>query len=258
MTIDDAAHPEVRRVLDVLGSRAATPRTVLLDDGDSIERACVAGIRIETLLATARHDDEAARLHERSVGARRAIVSDAVMRRLAPRDNAPRVLALARAPRPARWRDIMAATGDVVVLDGVRITGNIGAIVRSAGALGASGVVLVDSGLSSAYDRRLIRASRGLVFSLPVVLAAREQVASCLRAERMPLLGLDATAAAHLDRIGRHRGRAAILLGSERFGASDVLDAVTTERFAVPMTAGVESLNVSVAAALALYARRRG
>ncbi|MDL9980405.1 TrmH family RNA methyltransferase [Microbacterium sp. ASV49] len=253
--VDSARHPAIRRVSDVIRSRSATPRTLLLDDAHSIERAIHAGVGVEAIYATVKHADEAQRLHEGAPLADRVIVSKDVMRSLLPRDNAPRMLALARAPRAARWGDISAAAGDVLVLDGVRITGNIGAIVRSACALGAAGVVLLDSGLRSAYDRRLVRASRGLVFELPTVLAEPHDLVSFLHAEGMPLAGLSADADAPLEHIRRHAGRIAILIGSERFGASDALDAVTAARYAVPMATGVESLNVSVAAALALYER---
>ncbi|MGI5507469.1 TrmH family RNA methyltransferase [Lentzea sp. CA-135723] len=49
----------------------------------------------------------------------------------------------------------------------MKIVGNIGAIVRTSLALGASGIILVDSDITSIADRRLQRASRGYVFSFP-------------------------------------------------------------------------------------------
>ncbi|MFE6733487.1 TrmH family RNA methyltransferase [Microbacterium sp. NPDC057650] len=254
--IDDQGHPALRRVADVLRSRAATPRTLLLDDADSIDQAALSGVRVESIYSTPKHAEEATGLRDRMSGADQFIVAEDTMRSLLPRDNASRVLALARAPRPARWADLAAASGDVLVLDGVRITGNVGAIIRSASALGASGVVLVDSGLGTAFDRRLVRASRGLVFALPTLLADRDDVVSFLSTTRMPLLGLAADAQAPLEHISRRYGRAAILLGSERFGPSEQLEAAVAARYSIPMEPGVESLNVSVAAALALYERR--
>jgi tRNA G18 (ribose-2'-O)-methylase SpoU len=145
-----------------------------------------------------------------------------------------------------------------VILDGVRITGNIGAIIRSAVALGAAGTVLVDSGLASAYDRRVIRASRGLSFAHPVVLATREDVAALLASSSATLVSITGEATAPLAGLARIPGRVALLFGGERAGASAGLDALAARRFAIPMTPGVESLNVSTAAAIALYARTLG
>lgn len=147
--------------------------------------------------------------------------------------------------------------GDLLVLDGVRIPDNIGAILRSACAFGAAGVVLLDSGLTSVYDRRLIPACRGLLFTLPVLTATHSELTEFLRDERIPLAAMAADADDPLDAIGRVPGRLAILMGSERNGPSDVVANDATLRCAVPMLPGVESLNVSVAAGIALHERQR-
>ncbi|NOV98911.1 TrmH family RNA methyltransferase [Isoptericola halotolerans] len=255
--IDTDRHPAVRRVADVLRSRAPVPRTIVIDDAECIEQAVAAGVRIEAIYATPDRAARAEGLHAGVPRADRFTVGEDVLRPLLSRDKASRLLALARAPRPSSWGEVAAARGDVLVLDGVRITGNVGAIVRSACAFGAAAVVLIDSGLRSAYDRRVIRASRGLVFAMPVLLADQGELVEFLRSADVLLASLAADAEEPLEGIGRHPDRMAILLGSERRGSSSSLEALADRRYAVSMAPGMDSLNVSVAAALALYERRR-
>ena len=258
VVVDNVRHPAARRLTDVLRSRAARPRTVLVEDEENIAQAIRAGVQMLAVYSTPATEIVAARLHAQVPSAARFIIDDDVVRSLLAGDKTTSVLALARAPRPASWRDVAAGPGDLLVLDGVRITGNIGAMIRTAYAFGASGVVLVDSGLRTVYDRRVIRASRGLVFTLPVILADRAELERFLRSAGLPLVVMTASARAPLQEIGSTPDRLAILMGSERSGASRELDALASRRYAVPMTTGVDSLNVSVAAGLALYERRRG
>lgn len=256
--IDSVRHPAVARVADVLRSRSTRPRTVLIDDGENIAQAIRAGVRVVAVYATASELGGASWLREQAPGIELHVLTDDVMRSLFARERHTRVFALAHAPKPASWRDIAASGGDVVVLDGVRIAGNIGAIIRSVRAFGGGGVVLLNSGIDTVYDRRLIRASRGLLFTVPVLLATRTELEAFLRSERMPLASMTADASRPLRMIARARGRIAILMGSERSGVSGVLDALADQHYAVPMMPGVDSLNVSVAAAIALYERQRG
>jgi len=256
--IDDPRHPLVRRVADVLRSTASRPRTLIVDDEENIAQAIASGVRLDALYAVPGvAAAEAEGLRARTPSTPLHLVADGVMRSLFKAEKRARLFALARAPKPATWHDVAAREGDVVVLDGVRIAGNIGAIIRSARAFDAAGIVLLDSGLTTVFDRRLIRASRGLTFSLPILLATGAELAGHLRAEGIPLASLAADGASPLPAIAELPGRIALLMGSERAGASPELDALAERRYRVPMGEGVESLNVSVAAGIALYERRR-
>ncbi|QZY51527.1 TrmH family RNA methyltransferase [Leucobacter tenebrionis] len=255
--IENLRHPAVRRITDVLRSQTARPRTILIDDEENIAQALRAGLRLLALYATAGYAEAARRLQQGIPSISLHVLGDEVARSVFGREKAARLFALAQAPAPTSWRDLSTRRGDVLVLDGVRIAGNIGAILRSARAFDTAGIVLIDSGLTTVYDRRLIRASRGLVFTIPALITTRTELARFLRAERIPLASLSADAGTSLETISRLRGRIAVLLGSERAGASGELTSIATHRYAVPMSPDVESLNVSVAAGIALYERQR-
>lgn len=254
--IDSARHPVARRIADVLRSRSENPNVFVIDDRENIEQAVACGVELDSLY----YATSAGPLNLSAIGAEvphYALAGD-VARTLFGEQKRSRVFALARAPRRPKFRDLLGTTGDIIILDGVRIVGNIGAITRTACALNAAGIVLLDSGLRTTLDRRLIRASRGLVFATPVVLAARAECIDFIRQEKLTLAALSANAVEPLSSIRTARERLALVMGSEREGVSPELDALTTYRYAIPMASNVESLNVSVAAGIALFEHRTG
>lgn len=252
--VDSLRHPLARRVADVLRTRSAKPRTVLVDDPVNIAQARRHGLRLDGVYVTDGTDP--AVVAEAAAGATVHVLSEEVAARLFSGEKRSRVFALARLPRPARLGDLTTSQSDLVVLDGVRLTGNIGAVVRSARAMGAAGVVLLDSGLRTVADRRLVRASRGLVFALPVVLATHRELLDFVGCEGMPLAVLGAEATEELGEVHDVPERLALVVGGERDGVSPELGRRAAHRYAIPTADDVESLNVSVAAAIALYERR--
>jgi TrmH family RNA methyltransferase len=254
--IDSATHPIARRIADVLRNRTPRPSIFVLDDLENIEQAIDCGVEIDSLYLSTSADPST--FLGITADVPHHVLDDSVTRALLGEQKRSRVFALARAPRRSSLRDLTGTTGDIIILDGVRIVGNIGAITRTACALGAAGVVLVDSGLRTVWDRRLIRASRGLVFAIPVVLTTRAQCAEFIRQGQIVLAALSADAVEPLSSIRAAPERLALAMGSEREGVSRELRALTTYRYSIPMASKVESLNVSVTAGLALFEHGTG
>ena len=254
--IDRQEHPLARRLRDVLRQGNRSSNLFVIDDEENVLQAVRAGVRLDSLYLSegSRADDARAAADTAEVPTHTLV--DTVSRDLFGGEKRSRVFALARAPRQATLNDLRERPGDIVVLDGVRLAGNIGAIIRTSCALGAAGVVLIDSGMSSILDRRLIRSSRGLLFAVPVIMSAASELQRFLRAEQIPLVTLATDGTERLEQVGRIHERVALLMGSEREGASVRMDGTARYKLAIPMTPEVESLNVSVAAALALWERR--
>ncbi|MCA9709342.1 MAG: NshR/TsnR family 23S rRNA methyltransferase, partial [Myxococcales bacterium] len=143
----------------------------------------------------------------------------------------------------------------IVVLEGVSISGNVGAIVRTARALGAGGLVLLGDDPIDVYDRRLIRASRGHVFSLPVVACDTPALLGFCRQHGLGVLVTTPHADTPIERIATLPQRLAVVFGSEKRGCSAELLEAATLRVAIPMVPEVESLNVSAAAGIVLFLR---
>lgn len=254
--IDTDRDPDARRVADVLRAGSAARKTFLIDDEENISQAVRNGIELLALYRTENAEmSNALRTAAQRSHAPIFRMAARVAKELFGSEKRTRIFALARSPRKARLEDLTGDAGDIVVLDGVRLAGNIGAIARTAHALGASGLILVDSGLSSVLDRRLVRASRGIAFALPIVLAGREETVEYLESQSIALVSLSADVACPLAGIRSMQGRLALLLGSERHGVSSELESKAERAFGIPINPDVESLNVSVAAGIALYSR---
>ena len=245
----------MREARRALRPRAAGRDGVIVDDVENIRQAFHAGVRIDQVLCTPSGRAAAADLE--TLGVPVLEVTSRQARELFGVDRAARVFAVAHPARPRRLGALRDAQGDLVVLDGVRLVGNIGAIVRTTVALGGSGVVLLDSGLTTVHDRRLIRASRGLVFRVPVVLSTAEALLAFCQDQGIRVVAGSARAGADVMTLSRVPGRMAMVLGGERHGCSTLVEEQAAGRVRIATTGRVESLNVSVAAGIMLNVRSR-
>lgn len=256
--VTDRSDRAVQRLVDLMKPARAAVKSVVVEDEEPLAEALAAGVEVaevyglESSGVPASIRDACA---ERDVPVR--LLGTTLAGQVFKGAKKPKVFGVARVPAPARLRDLHGTRGDVVVLDGVRIVGNIGAIVRTCFALGAGGLVLVDSALTTVADRRLIRASRGYVFSFPVILADAEQVVGYLGESGLPLVTVDAEGDRDVTALVDIDERIALLLGSEKTGSSDALARHGREAASIAMNPAAESLNVSVATGIALHARAR-
>lgn len=149
--------------------------------------------------------------------------------------------------------------GPIVVLVGLQDPGNLGTILRSAEAFGSAGIVLGE-GTVSALNSKVIRASAGSMFRLPVILAkaagGMEEVLSALGKENARLIATSSHRGTPLDQA-RLTGPSAIFIGSEGSGLPRALRAQVDDLVAIPHSAQVESLNAGVAGSIVLYEAAR-
>ena len=149
----------------------------------------------------------------------------------------------------------------VLVIAGVQDPGNVGTILRSAEAFGATGVVATRE-TADPWSPKALRASAGSGLRFPVlrgmaipVLLAQLRVAGvkivAASSHSVALAGAGAGAAADL------REAVAIFIGNEGAGLPAEIEHVADARISIPMSAGVESLNAGVAASVALYEAAR-
>jgi 23S rRNA (guanosine2251-2'-O)-methyltransferase len=164
------------------------------------------------------------------------------------------VLADVVAPRMRRLSDALSAgsPGSVLLLDGITTPANVGMILRTATAAGIGGIVVPRRGVAG-IDPLVIKASAGVAFHAPVLRCATAgEAASALRSAGYSLFGLDAGARESVFSADLPR-RAAFVLGSESSGVSPEVRQHVTRWLSIPMAGGVESLNVSSAAAVLCF-----
>jgi TrmH family RNA methyltransferase len=149
--------------------------------------------------------------------------------------------------------------GPIVVVVGLQDPGNLGTILRSAEAFGSAGVVLGE-GTVSPFNSKVIRASAGSIFRLPVVISkaagGMEKICATLRSAEVRLIATSSHKGAALDQANI-TGPVAIFVGSEGAGLRRELLAQVDELVTIPHATQVESLNAGVAGSLMLYEAAR-
>jgi len=149
--------------------------------------------------------------------------------------------------------------GPVMVVVGLQDPGNLGTILRSAEAFGSAGVALGE-GTVSPFNSKVIRASAGSIFRLPVVLTKSEDgvesVIAKLRSQSVRLIATSSHKGTPLDEA-RLTEASAIFVGSEGSGLPRNLMAQVDELVAIPHARQVESLNAGVAGSIVLYEAAR-
>ena len=190
-----------------------------------------------------------------AAGAEVLEVTEAVLSKLASKDNPQAMLAVYR----QRWAEppdaaAVPATATWVALEEVRDPGNLGTIIRTVDAVGGAGVILVGA-CCDPYSRECVRATMGSVFAVPLV-----------RLERAAFLGWAArwpgdVAGTHVQaredfRHAAYRDPVLLVMGSEGPGLGAELTAACTRLVQIPMAGRLDSLNLAVATALTLYQLR--
>jgi tRNA G18 (ribose-2'-O)-methylase SpoU len=165
-----------------------------------------------------------------------------------------------RLPLPTA-EQVVATARRVVVMEEVTNHTNLGAVFRSAAGLGMDAVLLGPRSCDPLY-RRAVRVSMGQVFAVPYAVLDRwPEGLGDLRVAGFRVLALTPDpAATPLDAVALgDDDRAALVLGAEGPGLTEQAMAASDERVRIPMAAGVDSLNVAAAAAVACWVlgRRR-
>lgn len=173
------------------------------------------------------------------------------------------VLCAMRRPKERSVREVCEGARRVAVLEGVVDSTNIGAIFRSAAALGTDAVLLTPT-CCDPLNRRAVRVSMGTVFKVPWTYIVRENAQWPDRGtEMLAELGFKTVAMALTDRsvsiddpVLTAQDKLAIILGTEGDGLGDHTLAACDFTAKIPMAHGVDSLNVAAASAVAFWELR--
>jgi TrmH family RNA methyltransferase len=253
--------------------RLAFSRAELTEAGDCaieglriLEEAIRSGLRFSAVFFRESSQDRAERLLPQ-LGAQveTLLLPDKLFDSLVPSESPQGVAALVRLKKFS-LDDVIEKerlqVGPIVVLAGLQDPGNLGTILRSAEAFGSAGVVLGESTVSP-LNSKVVRASAGSVFRLPVIhghgksgTAKLEEVSEKLRAKGVRLIATSSHKGTPLDQADL-KSAVAIFFGNEGAGLSREVMARMDEVVAIPHTAQVESLNAGVAASIVLYEAAR-
>ncbi|HEY1767072.1 MAG TPA: RNA methyltransferase [Terracidiphilus sp.] len=173
--------------------------------------------------------------------------------------EAPQPVAALVEPRQWSWGDVFASRQNrsalIVVLAGVQDPGNLGTILRSAEAFGATGVVSLP-GTVSAWNPKAVRASAGSVLRVPVVATPVEECFLRLRESEAAVWTTAARAATEIH-CADLTTPLAVVIGNEGNGVPREIAARADGALTIPCPGPVESLNAAVAASVVLYEAAR-
>ena len=205
-------------------------------------RAVEAGVRTETLFV---------REGEAEEGRADFVVSRQLYEKIACREGTEGIVAVMQA-RERSLQDLhLSPSPLVLVLESVEKPGNLGAVLRSADAAGVDAVLVCDP-LTDLYNPNLIRASLGAVFSVPVAVCSSEEAYAWLAERGIAVLTAQLQDSTPYDEADLTRP-VALVFGTEDRGLTPFWRQRADAHVRIPMAGMMDSLNVSVSAAVLAF-----
>ncbi len=254
--IDSLNHPlagPIRKLLHRDGRREFNQ--ILIDDEENILQALDAGVEVESVYFAGDEVISDELRNKLTPGATIHEVAKRTTKKIFENDKLSRIFAIAETPKPKGLEMLKTITKDIVVLEDLTISGNIGNIIRTSLALDLGGMILLNMDPLDLYDRRLIRASRGFMFTLPIMTASTQDFIHYCKTNNETLLVTAMEAEKSVEEIASIPERLLIVFGSEKEGCTPEIVSAATMKMRIPINAKVESLNVSAAAGITLFNR---
>jgi TrmH family RNA methyltransferase len=252
--ITSVKNPLIQSLRKLKDKQGRKEQGLFLAEGDVLVREAFAADReVRYVLTTeeALPQDIADGVKER--GAQLLQVTDPVMKSVCDTKTPQCMAAIVTLPHSTAGP--MAETKGVwLLLDGVADPGNVGTMIRTADAVGAAGVALSDN-CADAYSPKVVRAAMGSHFHLPVLVQMNlPEAVSCLKKQGYLIAGTHLSGESILDKNTVLCEKTAFLFGNEARGLSETLSEKADVLLKLPMYGRAESLNVSIACGVFLYA----
>lgn len=252
----------VMKLLNGLRGQAGRARTgrFLAEGPEMVRRALGFGAGVQHILATAVFFDsaEGGNLLDQAAaaGVDVGIVSGGLLAKMLEARPIPECLAIVKQRHTQMDQMLSARNGLILLAECVESEDNLGLLMRTAEAAGATGVILTEGG-ADVFSRRAVRGSRGAIFSLPVCVNANAgEAVKMARARGISTIASSAHAEAiHTD--VDCSGAVMIIVGNEHSGVSTTVRSAAARVVRIPMYGNLSSLNVAVAAGVLLYEAAR-
>ena len=266
LEITSTQNPKVKTILSLRNRRDRDEAGLFLIEGfREITRASAGGVSCmqaffcEDLFLGSNEPSLLEELKEK--GATLYSCSEKVFRKFSYRDRPDGLLVIAQQMDTSFknfQEDYQSKVPFLLVAEGIEKPGNLGTILRSADAVGADAVIVVDK-CTDLFNPNVVRASVGTLFTQKVVEAKGEELLAWLKQEKIQIVA----ATPHGEKEFTHEnltGPVAVLVGTEQLGLSDLWMKQADIQLRIPMKGMADSLNVATATTLLLYEvlRQRG
>ncbi len=261
--ITSLQNPRVKQLVKLRDRRPRDEAGVFLIEGArEIRRALEKGVVLQEMYFCpewfAGENEPALLTQAETAGAKLFELSKDAFAKVAYRERPGGLLAVA----PQWKRDLaslsLPASPFLLVVEAIEKPGNLGTILRSADAAGCDAVIVCDP-VTDIFNPNVVRASTGVLFSVPLVVAENTQVLAWLRERKIRSIATTPGAEA-LYTDADLRGPLAIIMGSEQSGLSDFWLKHADLPVRIPMAGQADSLNVAMATIITLFeaVRQRG
>ena len=190
-----------------------------------------------------------------SAGARVIEVTDEVLEKISRRDNPQTVIGVFE----QRYATLAALDPrrqtTIVALEGVKDPGNLGTVIRTADAAGASAVLLVGD-TTDPFGVEAVRATMGSIFAVPLIRTELDELFAYAKTHRLPVIGTHLKGAVD-HRAAPWREPGILLMGNEKAGLPDDAARRCDALVKIAMSGQADSLNLSIATAIVLFEARR-
>lgn len=254
--ISSLQNPRIKQLVKLRDRRPRDEAGVFLVEGyRQIRRALEKNIPLTELYyspAWYLGENEPALLAEaETAGARLFELTQAAFAKVAYRERPDGLLAVAPQWRHALDDLTLSPTPFLLVVEAIEKPGNLGTILRSADAAGVDALIVCDA-VTDLFNPNVVRASTGVLFSVPVAVASSTAVRAWLQTRSIRAVATTPAADA-LHTATDLRGPLALVMGSEQYGLSDYWLAAADARVRIPMAGQADSLNVAMATIITLF-----
>ena len=249
MDITSLQNPRVKHIVKLRDDKKTrrAEGLMLVEGYDEIRLALASGHQPQTLLSA----PEIASRQIDGVSAERLTVSRTVFEKMSYRENPDGWLGVFPIPHNSLDELQLSETPLVIVAESIEKPGNLGAMLRTADAAHVDAVLLCDPRVDT-WNPNVVRASRGAVFSVPMLEAENTAALAWLRERKLRVLAATPSADVLYTAVNL-REPIAIAVGTEDEGLTDFWMSNADLPVMIPMLGKVNSLNVSVSTALIVY-----
>lgn len=254
--ITSTSNPRIKALVRLRNRRERDRSGRFLIEGyRELSRALGAGITLDELYVARGlflgHNEAALVERTAATGTEIIEVSDAAFARASYRDRPEGLIAVAR-QFPAAISDVdLSGNPLVLVVEAIEKPGNLGTMLRTADAAGATAVIVADPN-TDPFNPNVVRASLGTLFTVPIAVTDTATAIDLLRARGIKMLAATPEGAAPHHSLDM-TGPTALVVGSEQYGLSSAWLDAADARIVIRMPGSVDSLNAAIAAGILLF-----
>jgi rRNA methylases len=260
--ITSKENPAVRRAVRLMTSARERRKCglIICEGARLCGDAAESGVEVEELFCTEaaleKYSDYLGNLMEKAREVYR--ITEGLARKISDTESTQGVFIVAKAPAVESDLQKLQTTGQYVLLENLQDPSNVGAIFRTAEALGVDGIILT-SGCASCFSPKALRAGMGAMFRIPIFSTddAPADMAAAAGKNMRPMAAVPREGACDVTGIRFFKG-AIMCIGNEGNGLTDRLIDACPEKVTIPMNGRAESLNAATAAAILMWEMVRG